>query len=117
MIVEAELNKTRFNKSANVFTLMLKKSICYQKFSKTNEDSKNELNWAQTFLENGGLGLKENFFLCLIYHISFKLYLSRRHVQPAHPQNPLAQLTQQFIPRLWVNIQASADRDGSTTRS
>lgn len=44
MIVEAELNKTRFNKSANVFTLMLKKSICYQKFSKTNEDSKK---WAK----------------------------------------------------------------------
>lgn len=117
MIVEAELNKTRFNKSANVFTLRLKKVSVIKSSQKQMKTVKNELNWAQTFLENGGLGLKENFFLCLIYHISFKLYLSRRHAQPAHPQNPLAQLTQQFIPRLWVNIQASADGDGSTTRS
>lgn len=117
MIVEAELNKTRFNKSANVFTLMPKKVSVIKSSQKQMKTVKNELNWPQTFLENGGLGLKENFFLCLIYHISFKLYLSRRHVQPAHPQNPLAQLTQQFIPRLWVNIQASADGDGSTTRS
>lgn len=44
MIVEAELNKTRFNKSANVFTLRLKRVSVIKSSQKQMKTVKNELN-------------------------------------------------------------------------